>query len=341
MPTQTFFDLREEKRNRILSAARKVFMSVPYEKVTIQSIIEAANIPRGSFYQYFTDKDDLYLYCQKELIKKSVDITYGENLDFLWGELYNNMLPEKREETPWYQTAIEHLKKEMSEDEYQFAMSPPPKSAFRELCFETASATYPYFRKHIKDINITRNLEKQNLLSFQFSLYSLLAYEYEAMCGVSSADARHAVATINRALVEAFRDICSDKPTDVLQTLTGLRCLSDSGLNLTCVVAPNRVPSENGESDEITKTAGSFLRIPIQVGSLSGRLACDVALTADKLHETDKDDCLCIELVGNQRAMCMLTAYGKTYPLGDRVTVIGTTAKGEKLCIMENGEFLL
>ena len=55
MPTQTFFDLSEEKRNRILSAARKVFAFAPYEKVTIQSIIEAADIPRGSFYQYFTD----------------------------------------------------------------------------------------------------------------------------------------------------------------------------------------------------------------------------------------------------------------------------------------------
>ena len=52
MPTQTFFDLSEEKRNRILSAARKVFAFAPYEKVTIQSIIEAADIPRGSFYQY-------------------------------------------------------------------------------------------------------------------------------------------------------------------------------------------------------------------------------------------------------------------------------------------------
>lgn len=92
-----FFDLSEEKRNRILSAARKVFAFAPYEKVTIQSIIEAADIPRGSFYQYFTDKDDLYLYCQKETLKKTLRITYGENMDYFWNVLRSET-PEKRGE---------------------------------------------------------------------------------------------------------------------------------------------------------------------------------------------------------------------------------------------------
>ena len=137
--------------------------------------------------------------------------------------------------------------------------------------------------------------------------------------------------------MEVFRDKGSDKLADSLQTLSVLRCLSDAGLNLTCAVALN-APTEGGES--VTPSV-RILRIPIQPDSLSGRIACDATLTTDSRHGADKDNYLRIELAGNQRGMCVLTASGIEYPLGEQVTIIGTTRKGEKLCVMENGEFLL
>lgn len=340
MPTQTFFDLSEEKRNRILSAARKVFVSVPYEKVTIQSIIEAADIPRGSFYQYFADKDDLYLHCQKETIKKVCDITYKENMDYFWGELYNEF-PEKREEMTWYLTALKHMQEELSEDEYQFAMVQVPQNTLREIYSEIASLAYPYYQKYLDVSDITHSLEKQNLLAFQFSLGDFLISEYEKICGASHAEAVHAIMMLFRRLVEAFRDEDLHRLTDSLQTLTALRCLSDSGLNLTCAVIPNEVLTKNDENGEDVTPTTHILRLPIQPGSLSGRIACDAALTVGSLRGTDKDNYLCIELIGNQRAACMLSVSGIAYSLGEQVTIIGTTRKGEKLCVMENGEFLL
>ena len=62
MPTDTFFRLPVEKRERVLAAAREEFSCVKYTDVSINRIIHAADIPRGSFYQYFTDKDDLFRY---------------------------------------------------------------------------------------------------------------------------------------------------------------------------------------------------------------------------------------------------------------------------------------
>lgn len=67
MPTGTFFRLPEEKRNRLMAAAWEEFGATPYPKVSINRIIQAARIPRGSFYQYFTDKEELFLYMVGDL----------------------------------------------------------------------------------------------------------------------------------------------------------------------------------------------------------------------------------------------------------------------------------
>lgn len=62
MPTSTFFRLPEEKRQRLLDAAWGEFTQVRYADASINKIIQGARISRGSFYQYFTDKDELFAY---------------------------------------------------------------------------------------------------------------------------------------------------------------------------------------------------------------------------------------------------------------------------------------
>ena len=60
MPQQTFFNLPEEKRRQILQVAIDEFAENEYDNVSISRIVARAGIAKGSFYQYFTDKDDLY-----------------------------------------------------------------------------------------------------------------------------------------------------------------------------------------------------------------------------------------------------------------------------------------
>ena len=62
MPSRTFHNLNKEKKMRILKAAKKEFSRVPLEKAVIANIAKDADIPRGSFYQYFTSLEDLYIY---------------------------------------------------------------------------------------------------------------------------------------------------------------------------------------------------------------------------------------------------------------------------------------
>jgi len=62
MPKQTFFNLPEEKRRLILNLAIEEFAERDYRSASISNIVARAGIAKGSLYQYFEDKRDLYLY---------------------------------------------------------------------------------------------------------------------------------------------------------------------------------------------------------------------------------------------------------------------------------------
>lgn len=67
MPSKTFFHLPAEKRERLLLAAEEEFARVPYAEASINRMIRAAGIPRGSFYMYFRDKEELFHYLLKQV----------------------------------------------------------------------------------------------------------------------------------------------------------------------------------------------------------------------------------------------------------------------------------
>lgn len=74
MPKNTFFNISEDKRKRIIEAALSEFTNYPYEEVLISRISKRSDIPVGSFYQYFHDKDDLYLYIFFDLDLKIIHL---------------------------------------------------------------------------------------------------------------------------------------------------------------------------------------------------------------------------------------------------------------------------
>ncbi|NMA67994.1 MAG: TetR/AcrR family transcriptional regulator [Desulfitobacterium sp.] len=85
MPTQTFFNLPEEKRRRIMEAAIKEFSEYPFEQANITRIIEEAKIPRGSFYQYFENLKDLYKYTMDVAVDLKIKY-FGEKVLGFQGE---------------------------------------------------------------------------------------------------------------------------------------------------------------------------------------------------------------------------------------------------------------
>jgi len=80
MPKETFFNLSKEKQERIMQAIINEMGIHAYEHININNIIRDAKIPRGSFYQYFEGKDDMYNYFYAYIAQKKFEY---------WGPLLN------------------------------------------------------------------------------------------------------------------------------------------------------------------------------------------------------------------------------------------------------------
>lgn len=94
MPKDTFNNLPEDKRQRIIDIAVEEFAIFDYRTSSLSRIVEKAGIAKGSMYQYFESKTDLYIYIveyvsQKKLeyINKNLNIS---SRDFY--EMYKQMI---------------------------------------------------------------------------------------------------------------------------------------------------------------------------------------------------------------------------------------------------------
>lgn len=70
MPKETFWNLPEEKRQRIIDLAVAEFAAHDYAVASLSRIVAQAGIAKGSIYQYFADKQDLFLYLLDLSIEK-------------------------------------------------------------------------------------------------------------------------------------------------------------------------------------------------------------------------------------------------------------------------------
>lgn len=70
MPKPTFLNLPDEKRNRIVELALEEFSTHPYRQASLSRIVARAGIAKGSMYQYFENKLDLYQWLVTEELER-------------------------------------------------------------------------------------------------------------------------------------------------------------------------------------------------------------------------------------------------------------------------------
>ncbi|MDP4142974.1 MAG: TetR/AcrR family transcriptional regulator [Bacillota bacterium] len=63
MPKETFFNLNEEKQEKVMRAAINEFILHGFEKANIGIIAKNAGVAKGSMYQYFENKRELFLFA--------------------------------------------------------------------------------------------------------------------------------------------------------------------------------------------------------------------------------------------------------------------------------------
>lgn len=158
MPKSTFYNLNKDKKEKIKKAIRNEFSKNPLSKASISNIIEEAQIPRGSFYQYFEDKEDALKYILDEVAqkerKKIIDILNRNSGDI-------------------FKTSIESfdyiLNKNINEKEIQFL-----KNVVQEIKEENIDFQLPIrsnFKSTVEKWNI--NTESLNIKSEEDLKYIL------------------------------------------------------------------------------------------------------------------------------------------------------------------------
>jgi AcrR family transcriptional regulator len=79
MPKQTFLNLPEEKRQVIVNAAIDEFAEYGFEASSINRIVANSGISKGSFYQYFEDKMDVFKYLIDVIAKEKTEYYKGKH----------------------------------------------------------------------------------------------------------------------------------------------------------------------------------------------------------------------------------------------------------------------
>ncbi len=73
MPKDTFFNLPDDKRSLICDVAVEEFAEYSFDQASVNRIVAKAGIAKGSFYQYFDDKQDLYMYVLQVIGEKKLE----------------------------------------------------------------------------------------------------------------------------------------------------------------------------------------------------------------------------------------------------------------------------
>lgn len=78
MPKETFFKIAEDKRERILHEAAALFAERGYNQTDVAELASRAGVAKGSIYNYFDSKEDLYLYVCRDGMQRSRAVIYGD-----------------------------------------------------------------------------------------------------------------------------------------------------------------------------------------------------------------------------------------------------------------------
>lgn len=80
MPTSTFYNLPEAKRQMIEAVLLNVFYDQHISEVSVSQIVEEAQISRAAFYKYFPTLEDAHRY----MIKKIAGLIHQDILKFIY-----------------------------------------------------------------------------------------------------------------------------------------------------------------------------------------------------------------------------------------------------------------
>lgn len=183
MPTDTFFRLPDEKRARLTEAIRRELARVPFSEYSINRVVREAGIPRGSYYQYFLDRDDVYTYIAKTY-RDAVEQSFRLHLASNGGDLFLAI-------PPLFDEAVDYVR---SQEDKQLLYNIIAEMKSREVLPHPPHGCYGHEKPALPDELNASLLAADNggdcreMMILAFSLFG--AAILEVFHGTGAADAR-------------------------------------------------------------------------------------------------------------------------------------------------------
>lgn len=183
MVHQTFLNLPEEKRVRILQSAVDEFIRLPYERTSINRIVENAGIPKGSFYQYFDGKDDLYGYCILSVYRQLAQIRREVGQPLLDIGLKRATRLGVQETIPLFNAEVGELIGETNQ-RLLMGLTNVPRQLRNDVLLEVATELIlPTVRMELDaDANVPQEVNR-DFFAYLLSLGELIAFDYGILRG--------------------------------------------------------------------------------------------------------------------------------------------------------------
>ena len=185
---QTFYRLPEEKKARILTSARSEFIRNIYEKSSINRILDDAKIPKGSFYQYFDDKSDLFYLCIASVYEKIIAST-KENQEKLLGSGMLRMKQLGYEKG--YQLFWSDLHAILDDEDFllfrNMLKAPPAIRNYVQMSIASELIAPVFKEELIADPQVKKNID-YDYYAYMLSLTEVIPVDYGARNGRSMED---------------------------------------------------------------------------------------------------------------------------------------------------------
>ena len=182
---QTFYRLPDEKRARLLASAHREFTQHTYEKTSINRILADAKVPKGSFYQYFDDKSDLFYLCIYSVYEKIIAARVQKEQSLLGaGLLRMKELGYNR----GYELFSQDLHDILDEDDFTLFsnMLKAPDAIRNYVQMSVASGLIaPIFKEELKADPAVRKDIDYDYYSYLLSLTEMIPVDYGARQGRS------------------------------------------------------------------------------------------------------------------------------------------------------------
>lgn len=107
MPTTLFFDLDISKKNILIHVATSEFSQYGYYNSSTNRIVKSCGISKGSLFNYFPNKEDLYFYIL-DCITDELMLYFDQRINELPIELFQRIIKYSELEFAWY---IKHPEK--------------------------------------------------------------------------------------------------------------------------------------------------------------------------------------------------------------------------------------